>query len=178
VAEICPTAISLPPMRWSIPLVLVLVLALMATSCGDDDASPSSAVATTTASTATTGPPATDATKTTPASSSTIAVTTSSTTTPVTTLPATTDDPFTEIVVSIAGGAIDGGGRIEVETGSQVRLVVTSDVADEIHVHGYDVFGDLEPGVAAVIEFTADIPGIFEVELEGSHLEILELQVS
>jgi hypothetical protein len=33
------------------------------------------------------------------------------------------------------------------------------------------------PGRPAVIDFTADAPGVFEVELEQAHLRLVELQV-
>lgn len=67
--------------------------------------------------------------------------------------------------------------RIEVNVGSTVALVVTSEVADHIHLHGYDLFVDVVPGVPAVMTFTADIPGLFEVEFEDSGRFIAELAV-
>ena len=54
------------------------------------------------------------------------------------------------------------------------RLV---DAADEVHVHGYDFSSDVEAGDTVTIEFTADIAGVFEVELEDARLPILELVV-
>ena len=86
-------------------------------------------------------------------------------------------DPFFNIVITVGDGAVTGGGKIEVDKGMMVRLTVTSDVADEVHIHGYDFFQDLEPGIAGVIEFTADIPGIFEIELENARLDLVELVV-
>jgi hypothetical protein len=43
---------------------------------------------------------------------------------------------------------------------------VTTDSVDEVHVHGYDFVGIVIPTAPAVLTFTADIPGVFEVELE------------
>lgn len=54
---------------------------------------------------------------------------------------------------------------------------VTADVSDEVHVHGYDVFADVAPEAPAELTLTADIPGIFEVELESSGLVLFDLQV-
>ncbi len=54
---------------------------------------------------------------------------------------------------------------------------LTADVTDEVHVHGYDYYLDLTPGVAVELAFVADIPGIFEIELEGSGLLLFELVV-
>lgn len=82
------------------------------------------------------------------------------------------------IAVSLAGGEVVGGVRTEVvPLDEAVRIEVSGDTEDEVHVHTYDLFGNVTPGEPAVIEFVADIPGVHEVELEGSHLLILELQV-
>ena len=67
--------------------------------------------------------------------------------------------------------------RVKVALGSEVRLEVTADRADEVHLHGYDRKVDVEPGTPAVLEFQADTPGVFEVELEEEGLKLVELQV-
>jgi heme/copper-type cytochrome/quinol oxidase subunit 2 len=67
--------------------------------------------------------------------------------------------------------------RVKVPLGSEVRLEVTADRADEVHLHGYDRKVDIEPGTPAVLEFQADTPGVFEVELEEDALKLVELQV-
>jgi heme/copper-type cytochrome/quinol oxidase subunit 2 len=67
--------------------------------------------------------------------------------------------------------------RVKVPLGSEVRLEVTADRADEVHLHGYDRKVDIEPGTPAVLEFLADTPGVFEVELEEAALKLVELQV-
>lgn len=82
------------------------------------------------------------------------------------------------ITLSVADGAISGDtGRIDVELGSTVGMMVSADVAEEIHVHGYDVFANVTPDQDAMFTFTADIPGLFEVELEGAHTLLVELAV-
>jgi hypothetical protein len=68
--------------------------------------------------------------------------------------------------------------RVKVKVGEQVRLEVTADRADEVHLHGYDRMVEAQPGKPAVLEFRADIPGVYEVELEHAGLKLLELQVS
>jgi FtsP/CotA-like multicopper oxidase with cupredoxin domain len=67
--------------------------------------------------------------------------------------------------------------RVRVDLGQKVRVQVQADRAEEVHVHGYDLKKDVAPGKPAVIEFTADVPGVFEVELEESSLRLFELQV-
>ena len=61
--------------------------------------------------------------------------------------------------------------------GSQVRLQVTSDVDDELHVHGFDVEKPLRPGSTTTVELTADQQGVFEVETHETELQLLQLEV-
>ena len=68
--------------------------------------------------------------------------------------------------------------RVKVPLDGKVRLEVTADRADEVHLHGYDRKVDISPDRPAVLEFTADVPGVFEVELEEAGLKLVELQVS
>ena len=67
--------------------------------------------------------------------------------------------------------------RVRVDLGQKVRIQVEADRAEEVHVHGYDLKGEMAPGKPAVIAFTANVPGVFEVELEESSLKLFELQV-
>lgn len=75
------------------------------------------------------------------------------------------------------GRVAERTGSSEVPLGEKVRLRVECDPADEVHVHGYDSSAPCAPGQAAEIAFTADIPGVFEVELENSGLALLDLTV-
>ena len=78
----------------------------------------------------------------------------------------------------VVNGAPKGGiVRESVDKGDSVVLVVESDVADEIHVHGYDVSGDVAAGGTARLAFEATLPGRFEVELEGRGIQIADLTV-
>jgi hypothetical protein len=82
------------------------------------------------------------------------------------------------IDVQVSGGQVSGdAGRVPVPTGEHVTLVVTSDVADEVHLHGYDREAELAPGRPAEIVFDATIPGVFEVELHEAGTRLLSLQV-
>jgi hypothetical protein len=96
-----------------------------------------------------------------------------------TTETATTAAPEgTELVVTIRGGEpVDGIVRAEAKKGDPVVVIVRSDVADEVHVHGYDLMADVAPGAPATIRFTADAPGRFEIELEDTGVQIAELEV-
>jgi hypothetical protein len=82
------------------------------------------------------------------------------------------------LAVEVTGGRATGDtGRVPVELGEQVTLTVTSDTADELHLHGYDLEAELEPGQPAVLRFPADIAGVFEAELHEAGTVLLSLQV-
>jgi FtsP/CotA-like multicopper oxidase with cupredoxin domain len=67
--------------------------------------------------------------------------------------------------ISVRGGAPRGGVRsIRYQRGDTVRLVVTSDAQDEIHLHGYDITRNPRPGRPARFRFAADIEGVFDIE--------------
>jgi hypothetical protein len=71
-----------------------------------------------------------------------------------------------------------GGPRKEtVNLGDRVRLRATSDVAEVLHVHTYNLKTELQPGVAAEVVFEATIPGRHVVEFEKSGKDALTLEV-
>ena len=123
-----------------------------------------------------------------PAPATTAATTEAATTTQAaTTAAATTEAPPattaptapTTIAIAVAGGQPTGGiQRVTLSKGEKVVLVVTSDVADEIHLHGYDLSADVAAGGSAEIPFTADTVGTFEVELEERGVQLAELQIT
>jgi hypothetical protein len=83
-----------------------------------------------------------------------------------------------QLVVTIRGGEPVGGiVRAEAHKGDSVVVIVRSDVADEVHVHGYDLMADVAPGEPVRIEFTATLTGRFEIELEGRGKQIAQLTV-
>jgi hypothetical protein len=142
--------------RWAAVAVLTAVAALTVAACGDNGSSQATGTTTTT----------------------TLAAATSTTAATTTAKPTTTADATPVIAVNVVGGKPQGGVRRErVKVGEAVVLRVVADVADEVHVHGYDRKADVAPGKPAQIRFTADIPGVFEVELEQRRQKLLELEV-
>ena len=97
--------------------------------------------------------------------------------------PATTEETVTvertrELRITVRDGKPVGGvQRLTVAKGEEVRIRVESDVADEIHLHGYDLAAEVEAGEDAEIEFEATVAGRFEIELEESGVPIAELEV-
>jgi hypothetical protein len=75
-----------------------------------------------------------------------------------------------------AGKVVSGPRTVEVATGDRVVIEVLTDKADELHVHGYDKEIDVDAGRPGRIAFTADIPGVFEVELH-SGVRLCDLRV-
>ena len=81
--------------------------------------------------------------------------------------------------MTVVGGIPKGGVvRESTDKGDRVVVLVTSDVSDEVHVHGYDLMSDVAPGAPARIAFRATIPGRFEIELEDRGVQIAELTVN
>jgi hypothetical protein len=108
-------------------------------------------------------------------SSSGTTTTNSSTTTQTPTT--TANAPVTIRVVVKGGKPVGGIQRATVKKGQTVAIVVHSDVADEVHVHGYDLHKDVTAGGTVRIVFPATITGVFEAELESRKLQIVEFTV-
>ena len=134
------------------PGVLAFVVALGLAGCGDDS-QPQTSAPTSTPSTA-------------PAQGTTAAA------------PAPSTTASGQVIQHVfRGGQVTGSAREQVNRGETVRLVVTSDVAEEVHVHGYDRKVAVPANGTAELTFTADIPGVFEVELEQRHRRLFTLEV-
>jgi heme/copper-type cytochrome/quinol oxidase subunit 2 len=136
----------------AIAVVIAIVAVVLLTSGGDDDESETaSATATPTATATGTAAPEETAT------------------------PTATATPKPEVPVVDAGsGEVT---KLRFKEGDTVRFRVRSDVADEVHVHGYDLMKDVEPGQTITFSFPASIPGIFEIELENAGEQIAQLRV-
>ena len=87
------------------------------------------------------------------------------------------EQPTVVRVVVVDGEPQGGIVRATVDEGDRVLLVVRLDVADEVHLHGYDLSRPVAAGGSARIAFRATLPGRFEVELEERGAQIAELTV-
>ena len=84
----------------------------------------------------------------------------------------------TTFEATIASGQPEGGPQVwRAKKGDRVRITVTSDTADELHLHGYDVSKDVTAGGTATLELVADTSGSFELELEDAGTLIGNLEV-
>jgi hypothetical protein len=62
--------------------------------------------------------------------------------------------------------------------GDEINFVVKSDVADEVHFHGYDIGKDVAAGGQVEFNVPATISGVFEVELENRVVPLAEITVN
>jgi hypothetical protein len=86
--------------------------------------------------------------------------------------------PAVERIVVRGGEVVGGVKRLEYESGERVRFTVRSDVADEVHVHGFDIQKDVPANGSARFGFPADIEGVFDVELHHGEIKIAELRIT
>jgi len=142
-------------------MAILTGIVLLAVACGGGAASNTTTSTTTTISTTTTEPTTTTTTM----------ATTTSTVAETTTTAQTID-------ITVEAGVVAGPGTVSVAIGDQVSVWVLSDVDAEIHVHGYDLFFEAPAGVPTEVALTADLPGIFEVELEETHTPLFALEVT
>jgi hypothetical protein len=92
---------------------------------------------------------------------------------------ASSDAATQTITLSYANGEASGDtGRVAIPLGTTVTVVVRGDSADKVHVHGYDRYLEVPAGSSATLTFTADIPGVFDVELHDTGLLLTQLEVS
>ena len=87
-------------------------------------------------------------------------------------------EPATKRIVIVNGKPQGGVQKLEYKKGDRIQFTVTSDVADEIHVHGYDLKKDVPAGGTVRFSFPASIEGVFEAELEGRKEQIAQLTVN
>jgi plastocyanin len=82
------------------------------------------------------------------------------------------------ITVSVKDGKVTPPThRQQIAKGDTVKLVVTTDKADEVHVHGVNIEKETEANKPITITFVAKDAGIYEVETHKSNLQLLQLEV-
>ena len=140
-----------PGRHTAAPATLAVILVLAA--CGAEDGQGDTAASATPATTAPSAPPDTPDASATPAADH-------------------------EIEVAIADGSVDtADDSVEVAVGETVRLTVTSDADDEVHVHGVEQTAELSAGSPTTLEFSLAEPGVYEVETHESGLLLFQLIV-
>ena len=87
-------------------------------------------------------------------------------------------EPKVATIVVRNGQPVGGVQELEFAKGDRIRFVVSSDVDEEVHLHGYDVVMDVTAGGEASFDVPATIEGVFEVELEQSVVPLAEITVT
>lgn len=88
-------------------------------------------------------------------------------------------DATVTISVQVVDGSVLGGAQSrQVDTGSVVLIEVALGEVGEVHLHGYDFSIEGDGGETVQIAFVANIAGVWEVELEGPGIRLVELEVS
>ena len=81
------------------------------------------------------------------------------------------------IVVDKEGHPVGGIADLTYHKGDQIHFKVKSAIADEVHLHGYDVMKDVEAGGTVTYDLPATIEGVFEAEMEDQKQQIIQLTV-
>jgi hypothetical protein len=82
------------------------------------------------------------------------------------------------ITIDKSGQPVGGVASLTVNHGGTIHFTVDSAVADEVHLHGYDIPMDVKAGGSVTFNVPATIEGRFEAELESRHEKILDLTVN
>lgn len=80
--------------------------------------------------------------------------------------------------MTVTGSRVTPAPRtVELAVGETMTLTVTSDHADQLHVHGFDIEKELPAGTPVSVELTGESPGVYEVETHHPELRLLKIAV-
>lgn len=84
------------------------------------------------------------------------------------------------VTITETNGAVSASSDlVRADTGEKIMFMVTTDVADEIHVHSVPEHEfEIKPGAEQTFTFKVDTPGTVEVESHGLEVTILKLEIS
>lgn len=83
------------------------------------------------------------------------------------------------LAVSVTGSTVKPApATVDLPVGQTLTLTVTSDHADEVHAHGFEVEKEVAAGGTATLVLTAKDPGVYEVEMHHPALLLLKIAVS
>ena len=84
----------------------------------------------------------------------------------------------TPVALIVRQGKLLSGPRvIKLKRGDAVVLTVDADQVDELHLHGYDLHTDVQPGRPGTLKFTAQRTGRFALELHKAGLEVSVVEI-
>lgn len=80
--------------------------------------------------------------------------------------------------MQVTGTSVDPApARVDLAVGETLTIVVTSDLTDRVHAHGFEVEQDLPAGRPTTLTLTGTQTGLFEVETHESGLTLLTVAV-
>lgn len=88
--------------------------------------------------------------------------------------------PVAHFALEVADGKLKGEAQsLSLTQGSTVELRLLSDRTGELHLHGYDLELPVKAGEPALLSFSADHAGRFELELhsKAGHVDLGALEV-
>ena len=82
------------------------------------------------------------------------------------------------IDITVTGSTVTPApATVDLAVGEKLTLSVTSDHADQLHIHGFEVEEDLVAGVATTVTVTGAQPGVYEVETHHPALRLMKIAV-
>jgi hypothetical protein len=87
-------------------------------------------------------------------------------------------EPAPETIQIKNGQPVGGVAELTYSKGDTMDIVVKSDQAAEIHLHGYDVPKEVAAGGQVEFKVPADLEGKFEMEIEETATPIAEITVN
>ncbi len=91
--------------------------------------------------------------------------------------PGATGDRIVVEIELAQGNVAPLGERIDVRKGQEIELRITSDRADQLHIHGFDTTLQIVAGQPQTHTFVADRTGRYEIETHSPTLTVVILQI-
>ena len=96
-------------------------------------------------------------------------------------LPSRSPTPAADVTVAVtiaAGRVTPNAANVRLRRGQSVAVTALSDVAESVHIHGYDKTLTLTPGKPTTVRFIPDQSGVFEIETYETGKLVAKLIVS
>ncbi|NYG07723.1 plastocyanin [Phycicoccus badiiscoriae] len=140
------------PLSWAAGLALAASL----TACGGSGGTAGGTASATVSSSSSSGSSASSPSSSTPSSSST----------------------GRTIAITVTGNKVSPTPTtVSLRVGESLTLTVTSDHADQLHLHGFEIEKDLVAGKPLSVTVTGAQPGVYDVETHHPELRLLKIAV-
>ncbi|MDD9892139.1 MAG: hypothetical protein OXT49_01330 [Gammaproteobacteria bacterium] len=79
--------------------------------------------------------------------------------------------------LNVSNGIVAGPEVLVAREGYPVEIVISSDISDLVHLHGYELQEPIQAGQTITLLFEASIAGRYVLELENSGIPLASLEV-